>query len=155
MRRAQNPLILGSFLWSGKRDSNPRPQPWQGCALPAELFPRRVEKIAREATYCQSETGLRPAVQRPKSDVRSPRSQGRSSRLKETRWRELLRTAPIYKLRRQSAIDNLQSTITVAAPPSPAPSPPPRSPAAPSASPPCRGPSARGRSGSARPGRSA
>src|SRR4029453_14091200 len=20
--------------WSGKRDSNPRPQPWQGCALP-------------------------------------------------------------------------------------------------------------------------
>ena len=23
---------------SEKRDSNPRPQPWQGCALPAELF---------------------------------------------------------------------------------------------------------------------
>src|SRR5262245_44313868 len=20
--------------WSGRRDSNPRPQPWQGCALP-------------------------------------------------------------------------------------------------------------------------
>jgi hypothetical protein len=20
--------------WSGKRDSNPRPQPWQGCTLP-------------------------------------------------------------------------------------------------------------------------
>src|SRR5437660_958106 len=28
-------------LESGKRDSNPRPQPWQGCALPTELFPRR------------------------------------------------------------------------------------------------------------------
>ena len=31
-----------SFLfnkWSGKRDSDPRPQPWQGCALPTELFP--------------------------------------------------------------------------------------------------------------------
>ena len=27
--------------WSGKRDSNSRPQPWQGCALPAELFPHR------------------------------------------------------------------------------------------------------------------
>src|ERR1043166_1265812 len=27
---------------SGKRDSNPRPQPWQGCALPTELFPRRA-----------------------------------------------------------------------------------------------------------------
>ena len=23
---------------SGKRDSDPRPQPWQGCALPTELF---------------------------------------------------------------------------------------------------------------------
>jgi hypothetical protein len=26
---------------SGKRDSNPRHQPWQGCALPTELFPHR------------------------------------------------------------------------------------------------------------------
>ena len=21
-------------VWSGRRDLNPRPQPWQGCALP-------------------------------------------------------------------------------------------------------------------------
>ena len=28
------------FRLSGKRDSNSRPQPWQGCALPTELFPR-------------------------------------------------------------------------------------------------------------------
>ena len=28
------------YIWSGKRDSNPRHQPWQGCALPTELFPR-------------------------------------------------------------------------------------------------------------------
>ncbi len=27
-------------IWSGKRGSNSRPQPWQGCALPTELFPR-------------------------------------------------------------------------------------------------------------------
>ncbi len=27
------------MIWSGKRDSNSRPQPWQGCALPTELFP--------------------------------------------------------------------------------------------------------------------
>ena len=27
---------------SGKRDSNSRPQPWQGCALPTELFPQFV-----------------------------------------------------------------------------------------------------------------
>ena len=26
---------------SGKRDSNSRPQPWQGCALPTELFPQK------------------------------------------------------------------------------------------------------------------
>ena len=29
----------GTFFMSGRRDSNPRPQPWQGCALPAELLP--------------------------------------------------------------------------------------------------------------------
>jgi hypothetical protein len=29
----------GFGIWSGKRDSNPRPLPWQGNALPTELFP--------------------------------------------------------------------------------------------------------------------
>lgn len=37
---------MGMFLEfkkkSGKRDSDPRPQPWQGCALPTELFPHGV-----------------------------------------------------------------------------------------------------------------
>ena len=28
---------LRFLVWSGKRGSNSRPQPWQGCALPAEL----------------------------------------------------------------------------------------------------------------------
>jgi hypothetical protein len=28
-------------IWSGKRDSNSRPRPWQGRALPTELFPHR------------------------------------------------------------------------------------------------------------------
>ena len=27
------------LIWSGRRGSNPRPQPWQGCALPTELLP--------------------------------------------------------------------------------------------------------------------
>ncbi len=27
--------------WSGKRDSNSWPQPWHGCALPTELYPRK------------------------------------------------------------------------------------------------------------------
>ena len=34
-------------LLSGKRDSNPRPQPWQGCALPTELFPQISLNFAR------------------------------------------------------------------------------------------------------------
>ena len=34
--------FLSGPLWSGKRDSDPRPQPWQGCALPTELFPHDV-----------------------------------------------------------------------------------------------------------------
>ena len=32
--------MLFSIKMSGKRDSDPRPQPWQGCALPTELFPQ-------------------------------------------------------------------------------------------------------------------
>ena len=32
------------FVLSGKRDSNSRPQPWQGCALPTELFPQICER---------------------------------------------------------------------------------------------------------------
>ena len=33
-------LMLYSECTSGKRDSNPRPRPWQGRALPTELFPQ-------------------------------------------------------------------------------------------------------------------
>src|SRR2546427_7536195 len=33
---------------SGKRDSNPRPQPWQGCALPTELFPRASANLTAQ-----------------------------------------------------------------------------------------------------------
>ena len=36
-------LPLGyAAIWSGKRDSNPRPQPWQGCALPLSYFRMRI-----------------------------------------------------------------------------------------------------------------
>ncbi len=34
-------FLLSTSIWSGKGGSNSRPQPWQGCALPTELFPRR------------------------------------------------------------------------------------------------------------------
>src|SRR5580704_5459330 len=33
--------ISGDGILSGRRGSNPRPQPWQGCALPTELLPHR------------------------------------------------------------------------------------------------------------------
>ena len=33
-------LMLYSECMSGKRDSDPRPRPWQGRALPTELFPQ-------------------------------------------------------------------------------------------------------------------
>src|SRR5688572_12309930 len=42
------PFSLG--IWSGKRGSNSRPQPWQGCALPTELFPRFSREIIRVST---------------------------------------------------------------------------------------------------------
>ncbi len=37
-------------FWSGKRDSNPRPLPWQGNALPAELFPHADHDKVRPLT---------------------------------------------------------------------------------------------------------
>ena len=33
-------------FWSGRRVSNSRPQPWQGCALPTELLPLRLSCCA-------------------------------------------------------------------------------------------------------------
>ena len=34
-KKGKEDTLFPSFkTWSGKRDSNSRPQPWQGCALP-------------------------------------------------------------------------------------------------------------------------
>ena len=41
----------GGF-WSGRRDSNPRPSPWQGDALPTEPRPRRGVKDSPESRGC-------------------------------------------------------------------------------------------------------
>ena len=50
--RKGEPFWFSLLLWSGKRDSDPRPQPWQGCALPTELFPHMTPKFAaRECKY--------------------------------------------------------------------------------------------------------
>ena len=51
--------FLSDPLWSGKRDSDPRPQPWQGCALPTELFPHcsiasaKVDKKSESPNFCR------------------------------------------------------------------------------------------------------
>ena len=38
---------------SGKRGSNSRPQPWQGCALPTELFPHLLyPALQRKHVLC-------------------------------------------------------------------------------------------------------
>ena len=39
-------------LWSGRRDLNPRPQPWQGCALPLSYFRKK-----KDGGGTQSRTG--------------------------------------------------------------------------------------------------
>jgi hypothetical protein len=52
-------------FWSGRRDSNPRPQPWQGCALPLSYTRIRERRrwLAATADLCQmrptNATGLR------------------------------------------------------------------------------------------------
>ena len=40
--KARTAWRSGLLLWSGKRDSNPRPSAWEADALPTELFPHRL-----------------------------------------------------------------------------------------------------------------
>jgi hypothetical protein len=48
-KREASLLQLASlYCWSGRRVSNSRPQPWQGCALPTELLPRDPAKPLNE-----------------------------------------------------------------------------------------------------------
>ncbi len=54
LRRSANPTQQKRASkrdpWSGKRDSNSRPRPWQGRALPTELFPQYVKNSLLSAT---------------------------------------------------------------------------------------------------------
>jgi hypothetical protein len=58
--------------WSGKRVSNSRPQPWQGCALPTELFPRFKEgailRIFGRVSTAETRTIFRAFAARRLSD---------------------------------------------------------------------------------------
>jgi hypothetical protein len=55
------PNCLGQ---SGKRDSNPRHQPWQGCALPTELFPHCQHKYNTLPLFLQQLSSFERTVNR-------------------------------------------------------------------------------------------
>ena len=51
--------------WSGKRDSNSRPQPWQGYALPTELFPHIEQFLLKLTLKKPNWSGKRDSNSRP------------------------------------------------------------------------------------------
>ena len=59
--RAQDPLKLEAF-WSGRWDSNPRPQPWQGCALPLSYtrIRKRVRRPRPQPSYAKERQAWQP-----------------------------------------------------------------------------------------------
>jgi hypothetical protein len=52
--------VQSPILWSGIRDSNSRPIPWQGIALPTELIPRNriMQKPTKQMGFCKLFGGL-------------------------------------------------------------------------------------------------
>jgi hypothetical protein len=59
IRWAQQAAESSSEIWSGRWDSNPRPQPWQGCALPLSYTRIREGKRRSPPTLlCQKAPGL-------------------------------------------------------------------------------------------------
>jgi hypothetical protein len=53
---ASRSLLQGQKKWSGRRDSNPRPSPWQGDALPTEPLPPVHRHAARDGAEGQNRT---------------------------------------------------------------------------------------------------
>src|SRR5262249_29061832 len=51
--------------WSGKRDSNPRRPPWQGGALPTELFPLETASYGTNPRACVNPVGTLHARRAP------------------------------------------------------------------------------------------
>jgi hypothetical protein len=45
------PLGYAAILWSGRRDSNPRPPPWQGGVLPLNYFRELAGLAGFEPTH--------------------------------------------------------------------------------------------------------
>ena len=69
------------YFWSGLRGSNPRPQPWQGCALPTALSPRRKEvyygnrRANASENFVASQGSSRPPPARTLTFARAPTTQ--------------------------------------------------------------------------------
>ena len=62
--------MLSREIWSGKRDSNSRPIPWQGIALPTELFPQKT-KSALYGYWTSCQENRRLIFQRIKNNFRA------------------------------------------------------------------------------------
>ena len=45
------PLGYAADIWSGRRDSNPRPPPWQGDVLPLNYFRKMAGLAGFEPTH--------------------------------------------------------------------------------------------------------
>ena len=52
-----SPAPAGAKKWSGRRDSNPRPSPWQGDALPTEPLPLEDRDHRSGGAESQDRTG--------------------------------------------------------------------------------------------------
>ena len=56
-RMERDSTLFSETVWSGRRVSNSRPQPWQGCALPTELLPRQKLHYTEAFWTCQTSWG--------------------------------------------------------------------------------------------------
>ena len=55
------------IFWSGRRDSNPRPQPWQGCALPLSYARAPIAPAGTQGAVSRRlPTALQPARRGPR-----------------------------------------------------------------------------------------
>ena len=64
-RHKKNPRFIGGYLFSAKWDSNSRPSPWQGDALP--LSHSRINKL--KAFVRERVAGIEPSYSAWKADV--------------------------------------------------------------------------------------
>src|SRR5690606_23742819 len=64
-RKPRSSAAFGRICgWSGRRDSNPRPQPWQGCALPLS-YTRSCGNRRKPRLYGRTYPRLQQEKQRP------------------------------------------------------------------------------------------